>query len=97
MKRFFILLFCSCGLYTQYAVSQNNIVNPFDGSVSYSVPITPGVSLNYSSSLMPTLMTSENRDMQASWVGAGWSLEMGAIEADLKGTTNIDELKTLKW
>jgi hypothetical protein len=36
-------------------------------------------------------MNSENRDMQTSWVGAGWSSGIEAIEADLKGTTAIDD------
>src|SRR5713101_6727744 len=88
MKRF-LLLFFWCGSYlSPLAFSQRNFINQFDGSVAYSVAISAGVTLNYSSALMPRLTASENRDMEASWVGAGWSLEIGAIEADLKGTSN---------
>lgn len=73
------------------SLGQENIVNPFDGSVSYSVSLTSGVTITYSSSTVPTIMSAENRDIQASWVGAGWTLETGAIEADSKGTTAVSD------
>ncbi len=68
-----------------------NVVNPFTGSVSLSLPILPGITLSYSSINVPLLMNYENRDMQSSTVGAGWLLELGSIIADLKGTTDITD------
>src|SRR6266849_563170 len=91
MKRLLYLLLSLTGVCYHPATAQENFVDPFDGTVSYSVPLLPGVTLRYSSSFVPTMMTSENRDVQTSWLGAGWTFGMGAIEADLNGTTTTDD------
>ncbi len=88
MKR---LMFVFGVLFFSHITASQNLANLFDGSLSYSVPVVPGVALHYSSSQVPTIVSDENRDVQASWVGAGWSLEFESIKADLKGTTATDD------
>ena len=96
MKRMYCLLpaimvlLCCSGM-LQLVLAQGSLVSPFDGSVSYTQSVLPEVTLTYSGSGVPKLMTSENRDIQTNWIGAGWFFGAEAIEADLKGTTNIDD------
>lgn len=70
---------------------EGSTVNQFDGSVSLTVPLLPGVDLLYSSTNVPSLMNYENRDMQASDVGAGWTLDLGSVVANLHGTSSIGD------
>lgn len=93
MKKSLIILLCAIAC-RHAVISQNiadNMVDKFTGPINFSLPIAQEVNLTYSSMMAPTLMTNENRDMQTSWVGAGWSFGMEAIEADLKGTTTKDD------
>lgn len=90
MKRL-LFAFVFCILFSSLRMAAQNLVNAFDGSTTYAVPLVPGVSLTYSSSQVPTIMSRENRDDEASWVGAGWSLNFESIVADLKGTTTTDD------
>lgn len=67
-------------------LAAENMVNMFNGSFSYSLPVIdiPGpngsdysMSLNYNSSISP--------DEDASWVGYGWSLAPGSITRQKRG------------
>ncbi|MCL5035150.1 MAG: DUF6443 domain-containing protein, partial [Bacteroidetes bacterium] len=78
-------------LFSRIGVAQN--VNLFDGSSSYTLHILPGVDLVYSSGSVPLNVSSENRDMQTTWVGLGWSLRFAYIEADLRGTFTMNDDK----
>ena len=66
-------------------------VSSFTGAGTYSLPIEvppgpggfqPSLALTYNSQVVDQSTTLT----QASWVGMGWSLEMGSIEADTHGT-----------
>jgi hypothetical protein len=68
------------------SVSTNNMVNEFDGSFTYNLPLltVPGpngssysISLSYHSGLSP--------EADASWVGYGWTLNPGSIIRNTKG------------
>lgn len=89
MKRIIFVIASYCALFTNFALSQG--VDKFTGSASYSLTLTPGVTLSYSSAMVPTIVTSENRDLQAGWVGAGWTLQYDYICVDLKGTATADD------
>lgn len=62
-------------------VISDNMVDPFTGDFSYSVPLFEvgniPVSLNYSAGV--------GMDQEASWVGLGWSLNPGAINRQVRG------------
>lgn len=67
-------------------VSENNLVNAFNGSFSYNLPLlnVPGtegggyaLSLSYDSGVNP--------EQEASWVGFGWNLSPGAITRQVNG------------
>jgi RHS repeat-associated protein len=73
-------------------------VSQFSGAASYSYPLwvppgpgglQPNLVLSYSSQSVD----SASVQTQASWVGMGWSLEVGAIERDMHGTmdTTVDD------
>ena len=64
-------------------VSTTNMVNLFDGSFTYNIPLleVPNgypISLSYHSN-------SVNNEAQASWVGLGWTLNPGAINRVKRG------------
>lgn len=67
-------------------INNNNLVNEFDGSFNYSIPVLSlpsgtkevfNMALTYRSGMSP------NED--ASWVGFGWNLNPGIIQRQLKG------------
>ena len=85
--------FSGKGIVSAFGTTQGG-VNLFSGDASISIPLLslPGrggsdfsVSLNYSSNVH-ILMNTENQYQQASWVGAGWNLNFGAIMANLHQT-----------
>lgn len=69
--------------FTQYGTS--NMVDPFTGSFSYNIPLLeiPGpdggypINMSYSSGI--------TMDQEASWVGLGWSLNVGVINRQMRG------------
>ena len=71
-------------------------VSSFTGAATYSLPITvppgpgglqPSVTINYNSQVVDAATLRK----QASWVGMGWSLDLGAIDRDMNGTDNYLE------
>lgn len=63
------------------ASSVDNMVDPFTGDFSYSVPLFEmgdiPLSLNYNGSI--------SMEQEASWVGLGWSLNPGSINRTVRG------------
>lgn len=63
------------------AVATDNMVDPFTGDFSYSVPLFEmgniPLTLNYNAGI--------GMDQEASWVGLGWSLNPGAITRSVRG------------
>jgi RHS repeat-associated protein len=68
-------------------------VSEFTGAGSYSLPIEvpagpggfqPSLSLNYNSQVVD----GSSLGTQASWVGMGWSLDVGSIDVDYRGVNN---------
>lgn len=61
--------------------SSNNLVDPFTGDFSYNIPI-----LNVEGYPI-TLTYNSNIGMldEASWVGLGWNLNVGAVSRDVRG------------
>ena len=64
-------------------VSSSNMVNVFDGSFTYNIPLldVPNgypINLSYHSNAV-------NNEAQATWVGLGWSLNPGAINRAKRG------------
>jgi hypothetical protein len=59
----------------------DNMVDPFTGDFSYNVPLMDvggyPVTLNYAAGITP--------DQEASWVGLGWNLNVGAINRTMRG------------
>ena len=59
----------------------DNLVDPFSGDFSYNIPLMDvggyPVNLNYASGITP--------DAEASWVGLGWNLNVGAINRSMRG------------
>ena len=59
----------------------SDMVDPFTGNFSYNLPIMDvdgyPLNLNYSA--------GSGMDDEASWVGLGWSLNVGAITRQLRG------------
>ncbi|MCX6180660.1 MAG: hypothetical protein NT150_01855 [Bacteroidetes bacterium] len=59
----------------------DNLVDPFSGDFSYNIPLMDvggyPVNLNYASGITP--------DAEASWVGLGWNLNVGAINRNMRG------------
>ncbi len=68
-------------------------VSEFTGAGSYSLPIEvpagpggfqPSLSLNYNSQVVD----GSSLGTQASWVGMGWSMDVGSIDIDYRGAGN---------
>lgn len=61
--------------------STDNLVDPFTGDFSYSIPLMDvegyPITLSYNSNV--TMNT------EASWVGLGWNLNVGSIEREMRG------------
>lgn len=59
----------------------DNLVDPFSGDFSYNIPLMDvggyPVNLNYAAGITP--------DQEASWVGLGWNLNVGAINRSVRG------------
>jgi RHS repeat-associated protein len=71
-------------------------VSSFTGAATYSLPIVvppgpggfqPSLSLNYNSQMVD----QSTLNTQASWVGMGWSLDMGSMELDSHGTSGSED------
>ncbi|PSL46027.1 hypothetical protein CLV51_1033 [Chitinophaga niastensis] len=63
------------------AYSTNDMVDPFTGAFKYNIPVMDvdgyPVNLNYASGV--------GMDDEASWVGLGWNLNVGAVNRQLRG------------
>lgn len=63
------------------AVATDNMVDPFTGDFSYSVPLFEmgdiPITLNYAAGV--------SMDQESSWVGLGWSLNPGSITRSVRG------------
>jgi hypothetical protein len=59
----------------------DNMVDPFTGDFSYNIPLMDvggyPININYASGITP--------DAEASWVGLGWNLNVGAINRNMRG------------
>lgn len=59
----------------------DNMVDPFTGDFSYNIPLLDvggyPINLNYAAGITP--------DAEASWVGLGWNLNVGAITRNMRG------------
>lgn len=59
----------------------DNMVDPFTGDFSYNIPLMDvggyPINLNYAAGITP--------DQEASWVGLGWNLNVGAINRSVRG------------
>ena len=59
----------------------DNLVDPFTGDFSYNIPLMDvggyPINLNYASGITP--------DAEASWVGLGWNVNVGAINRSMRG------------
>lgn len=76
-------------------VGSSDLVNPFDGSFSYSVPLLSipngtAITMGYNSS-------DVNPEAQASWVGLGWSLNPGAVVRQKRGFPDEFEGETVTY
>lgn len=63
------------------AAGMDNMVDPFTGDFSYNIPLMDvggyPININYASGITP--------DQEASWVGLGWNLNVGAINRSVRG------------
>ncbi len=71
----------------------DNMVDPFTGDFSYNIPLMDvggyPINLNYAAGITP--------DQEASWVGLGWNLNVGAINRSVRGLPDDfagDEVET---
>jgi len=59
----------------------DNMVDPFTGDFSYNIPLMDvggyPINLNYAAGITP--------DAEASWVGLGWNMNVGAINRSVRG------------
>ena len=68
-----------------------DVLNSFTGTSAFSVPILPGLALNHSGANMAMETALENRDAASSWVGSGWSLQMGRFVVNPHATKDITD------
>lgn len=66
----------------QFSSSSNtDLVDPFTGDFSYNIPLMDvggyPININYAAGITP--------DQEASWVGLGWNLNVGAINRSVRG------------
>ncbi len=66
-------------------VDANDMVDPFTGDFSYNIPLfeLPGPNGGYPFNLLYN--AGIGMDQEASWVGLGWNLNVGAITRDMRG------------
>lgn len=61
--------------------SMNDLVDPFTGDFSYSIPLMDvdgyPLTLSYNSNV--------NMNTEATWVGLGWNLDVGSISREMRG------------
>ncbi|MBO9703047.1 MAG: hypothetical protein J7604_22725 [Sporocytophaga sp.] len=72
----------------------DNMVDPFTGDFSYNIPLMDvggyPINLNYAAGITP--------DAEASWVGLGWNVNVGAINRNVRGLPDDfagDEVETV--
>ncbi len=72
----------------------DNMVDPFTGDFSYNIPLMDvggyPINLNYAAGI--------TQDQEASWVGLGWNLNVGAINRNVRGLPDDfagDEVETI--
>jgi hypothetical protein len=72
----------------------DNMVDPFTGDFSYNIPLMDvggyPINLNYAAGITP--------DQEATWVGLGWNLSVGAINRNVRGLPDDfagDEVETI--
>jgi hypothetical protein len=78
-------------------VSTSNMVNTFTGGFNYNLPVLniPGADGGgYAMSL--SYDANPNVESQASWVGAGWTLNPGALDRSKRGIPDDWKQKTIK-
>ena len=65
-------------------VTSSNMVNTFNGDFSYNIPLLsiPGPDGGYPINL--AYQSNVGMDQEASWVGLGWLLNVGAINRQMK-------------
>ncbi|PCH93712.1 MAG: hypothetical protein COB85_06510, partial [Bacteroidetes bacterium] len=63
------------------AVNSRNLVDPFTGDFSYSIPLMEvgsfPINLSYNAGI--------KMDQEASWVGLGWNIDLGSITRSMNG------------
>lgn len=71
----------------------DNMVDPFTGDFNYNIPLMDvggyPINLNYAAGITP--------DAEASWVGLGWNLNVGAVNRSIRGIPDDfagDEIET---
>ena len=96
LSAFFLITFLMGSLNSAYALTSgpsqpetqqfapagmDNLVDPFTGDFSYNIPLMDvggyPININYEAGIMP--------DAEASWVGLGWNLNVGAINRNVRG------------
>ena len=66
-------------------ISTENMVDPFTGDFSYSVPLITIPGFQDGIPLVLNYQAGVTMEQEASWVGLGWSLNTGAINRSVRG------------
>ncbi|MCG8576991.1 MAG: hypothetical protein MI810_19075, partial [Flavobacteriales bacterium] len=72
--------------FTQFSpVTADNVVDPYTGNFQYNIPLmtVPGPNGGYPINL--SYASDVTMDQEASWVGLGWNVNVGAINRQLRG------------